>query len=78
MGIGEEDDQFQLLEDKIDELIKHITSLEQKNKSIIENIRIQEGKIAELREETKNFQADKEKASQKVKSLLEKIEKLDI
>ena len=78
MGIGEEDDQFQLLEDKIDELIKHITSLEQKNKSIIENIRIQEGKIAELREETRNFQADKEKASQKVKSLLEKIEKLDI
>jgi uncharacterized coiled-coil DUF342 family protein len=75
---GEEIDQFQLLEEKIDSLVKFIKSLKKEKESIGEKIHIQEEKISGLTEEVANLRAASDKAKQRIISLLEKIEQLGI
>ena len=78
MERGEEIDQFQLLEEKVDSLIQFITALKKEKESLVEKTQIQEGEIADLIGQMDHLKASRDKAKQRVVSLLEKIEQLDI
>jgi len=74
----EEMDQFQILEAKVDSLIKFANSLKKERESLLEKFHIQEGKIADLISELDNLKGSRDKAKQRVLSLLEKLEQIDI
>ncbi len=74
----EEMDQFQVLEAKVDSLIKFAHSLKKEKESLLEKLHIQEGKIADLISELETLKDSKDKAKQRVLSLLEKLEQIDI
>ena len=74
----EETDQFQVLEAKVDSLIKFASSLKQEKESLLEKLHIQEGKIADLISELDNLKGLRDKAKQRVLSLLDKLEQIDI
>ena len=78
MEKGEEVDQFKLLEEKIDALIKFISSLKKERESLIEKTHIQEEKITDLTGEIEHLKAAKDKAKQRIIFLLEKMDQLDI
>ncbi len=78
MNTGEDIDQFQLLEDKIDSLIELITTLRKEKESFAEKIQIQEKKLADLSEKFENLKIARDKAKQRIISLLEKVEQIDI
>ena len=76
MDSVEDTDQFQLLEEKIDGLIETVTALRRDKESFAQRFLIQETKLSELTEELEALKTIRDKARQKVVSLLEKIEKL--
>lgn len=78
MGKEQEIDQFQLLEDKVDSLIKLVKSFKDEKESLVEKIRIQDEKIANLTGELEELKTDRNMAKKRIISLLEKIEQLDI
>jgi chromosome segregation ATPase len=78
MNTGEDIDQFQLLEDKIDSLIELITTLRKEKESFAEKIQIQEKKLADLAEKFENLKTARDKAKQRIIFLLEKLEQIDI
>ena len=78
MNTGEDIDQFQLLEDKIDSLIELITTLRKEKESFAEKIQIQEKKLANLAEKFENLKTARDKARQRIIFLLEKLEQIDI
>ena len=69
-------DQFQLLEDKIDNLIEMIKSLKREKESFAEKFQIQEGKLADLTKEVEGLKSGRDKAKQRILSLLEKMEQI--
>lgn len=71
---GEEIDQFQLLEEKIDSLIGLVGSLKKDKEAFIEKLQLQEDKVADLTEQLRKSEAAKDMAKQRVSSLLDKIE----
>ncbi|MBL7204045.1 MAG: cell division protein ZapB [Desulfobacteraceae bacterium] len=70
-------DQFQLLEDKIDNLIEMIKSLKREKESFAEKFQIQEEKLADLTKEVEGLKSGRDKAKQRILSLLEKMEQID-
>lgn len=78
MDTGGEMDQFQLLEEKIDNLIEFITVLKREKESIAEKAQIQEEKISDLNKQLEGLKAGRDSARQKIVSLLEKIESVGI
>ena len=78
MDTGGEMDQFQLLEEKIDNLIEFITVLKREKESIAEKAQIQEEKIADLNKQLESLKAGRDSARQRIISLLEKIENIGI
>jgi chromosome segregation ATPase len=78
MSTGEEIEQFQLLEEKIDSLIALMTELKKENESFNEKFRIQEEKLADLTKQLENLRAVRDQAKQRIVSLLEKIEQVTI
>jgi uncharacterized coiled-coil DUF342 family protein len=78
MSKTEEMDQFQVLEAKVDSLIKFANSLKKERESMLEKLHIQEGKIADLTSELENLKGSRDKAKQRVLSLLEKLEQIEI
>jgi len=76
--MGEEIDQFQLLEKKVDSLIKLITSLKREKEPLVKKINIQEEKIADLTKEVEHLKGIRYKAKQSIVSLLEKIKQLEV
>lgn len=78
MEKGEEVDQFELLEEKLNGLIEYIDAFKKEKEGLTERIQIQEEKIADLVSEVEQLRAAKYHAKQKIVSLLEKIELLDI
>jgi uncharacterized coiled-coil DUF342 family protein len=78
MSKTEEMDQFQVLEAKVDSLIKFANSLKKEKESMLEKLHIQEGKIADLTSELENLKGSRDKAKQKILSLLEKLEQIEI
>jgi uncharacterized coiled-coil DUF342 family protein len=78
MGTAEDMDQFQLLEEKVDSLIQYIASLKKENESLAEKLHIQEEKLADLMHEVEQLKAARGKVKQRVVTLLERIEQVDI
>ena len=74
----EEMDQFQALEAKVDSLIKFTLSLKKEKESLLEKLQIQEGKIADLTNELETMKGSRDKAKQRVLSLLEKLEQIEV
>ena len=74
----EEMDQFQVLEAKVDSLIKFAHSLKKEKESLLEKLHIQEEKIANLTGELETLKGSRDKAKQRVLSLLEKLEQIEI
>jgi chromosome segregation ATPase len=71
-------DQFQVLEAKVDSLIKFTQSLKKEKESLLEKLHIQEEKIANLTGELETLKGSRDKAKQRVLSLLEKLEQIEI
>ena len=78
MHKGEENDQFQVLEEKVDSLIRMVTAVKRERESLLEKIHIQEEKIADLSSEAEALKAARDKAKQRILSLLEKIEQIEV
>jgi uncharacterized coiled-coil DUF342 family protein len=78
MGTAEDMDQFQLLEEKVDSLIKYIASLKKEKESLAEKLHIQEEKLTDLMHEVEELRAARGKVKQRVVNLLERIEQADI
>ena len=74
----EEMDQFQVLEAKVDSLIKFTHSLKKEKESLLEKLHIQEEKIANLTGELETLKGSRDKAKQRVLSLLEKLEQIEV
>jgi len=69
-------DQFQLLEDKIDNLIEMIKTLKSEKGSFAEKFEIQEEKLGNLTKEVEGLKSGRDKAKQRILSLLEKMEQI--
>jgi FtsZ-binding cell division protein ZapB len=69
-------DQFELLEDKIDNLIEMIKILKKEKESFAEKFQIQEEKLADLTKEVEGLKSGRDKAKQRILSLLEKMEQI--
>ena len=78
MNMGGDIDQFQLLEGKIDNLIELITSLKKENESLVEKTQIQDEKLTDLTGQLESLRAGRDKAKQRIISLLEKIEQVGV
>lgn len=78
MQKGEDIDQLQLLEEKLDSLIKLVGSLRREKESLSAEIHTQEQKIQNMNIEVENLRTAREKARLRVISLLEKIEQADL
>ncbi|MBW1782080.1 MAG: cell division protein ZapB [Deltaproteobacteria bacterium] len=73
----EETDQFQLLEEKVDNLIKTIKTLKKEKESFAEKFQIQEERLGDLAKEVESLKSARDKAKQRIVSLLEKMEQID-
>ena len=78
MERGVEVDQFQLLEEKVDSLIRLMGSYKKEKESLFEKINIQEEKIADLTGELNHLKAARDMAKKRIVSLLEKIEQIEM
>jgi len=78
MKTEEEMDSFQLLEEKIDSLIKFINTIKKEKESLMEKTNTQERKILDLSGEVEYLKTSRDQAKQRIEALLEKIEQLDI
>jgi uncharacterized coiled-coil DUF342 family protein len=78
MHSEEEIDQFQLLEQKIDSLIEVVKALKQEKAALAEKLQIQEEKLADLSEQLESLRAARDNARQRIVSLLEKIEQIEV
>ena len=78
MQKAEEKDQFEILETRVDSLIRFAGSLKKEKESLLEKVSIQEEKIADLSGEVESLKAARDKAKQRIISLLEKLDQINI
>lgn len=78
MEIAEEIDQFQILEGKIDTLIGKLDASNRERTSLREQVQIQEEKINDLNAQVEKLQAARDLAKQRIVSLLEKLEPIEL
>ena len=78
MTMGEEMDQFQLLEQKIDGLLELVGTLRKEKAALAEKAQIQEERLRDLAEEVESMKTARDKARQRILTLLDKIEKVEI
>ena len=78
MHKGDEKDQFEILEAKVDSLIRFADSLKKERESLLEKVQIQEEKIADLNGEVEKLKAARDKAKQRMVLLLEKLDQINI
>lgn len=71
-------DQFEVLEMKVDSLIRFTDTLKRERESLQEKVQIQEEKITDLNAELETLKAGRDKAKQRIVSLLEKLDQIDI
>ena len=71
-------DQFQLLEEKIDSLIALITDLRKEKELLAEQVQLQEKELADLTEQVSNLDTNRDRVKQRIGSLLEKINQIDV
>jgi len=75
---GDEVDQFELLEEKIESLIRYVGSVRKEKEELAEKIHSQEEKITALTSEVERLRLSKEKAKQRIVTLLEKMAPLGV
>ncbi len=73
----EEGDQFQILEEKVDQLIETLTSVKRERDSYKEKFDIQEEKIGDLSRQVETLKGGRDQAKQRIVTLLEKLENID-
>lgn len=78
MTMGEEMDQFQLLEQKIDGLLELVGTLRKEKAALAEKAQIQDERLRDLAEEVESMKTARDKARQRILTLLDKIEKVEI
>jgi len=78
MMMAEEMDQFQLLEQKIDGLLELVGSLRKEKAALAEKTQIQEERLRDVAEEVETLKTARDKARQRILTLLDKIEKVEI
>jgi chromosome segregation ATPase len=78
MEKGEELDQFQLLEEKLDNLIGYVDSLKKEKEALAEKVQINDNKIADLTGEIEILRSARDQAKQRIISLLEKIDQVNV
>lgn len=78
MERSEELDQFKVLEEKIDSLIRYVDSLKKEKEALVEKTHIQDEKISDLTSEIEALRSARDQAKQKIISLLEKIEQVSV
>lgn len=78
MQKAEERDQFDILESKVDSLIRFVGSLKKERESLLEKVSIQEEKMANLSAEVEHLKIARDKARQKIVFLLEKLDQINI
>ena len=71
-------DQFQLLEEKVERLIELVASSKKEKAALLEQTEMQQDKLTELTEQLETLKAAKDTAKQRVASLLEKIEQIEL
>ena len=71
-------DQFQLLEEKIDSLIALITDLKKEKELLAEQVQIQEMELTDLTAQVGNLNTSRDGVKQRIVSLLEKINQIDV
>jgi septal ring factor EnvC (AmiA/AmiB activator) len=76
-NIGEFE-QFQLLEQKIDSLLELVTTLKKEKAALAEQTHIQEEKLVDLSEQLSALKSGRDKARQRIVSLLERIEQAEV
>ncbi len=78
MEKGEELDQLQVLEEKLDTLIGYVQALKNEKDALTEKVHIQDGKLADLTDEIDTLRSARDQAKQRIITLLEKIEQIDV
>ncbi|MFO8091039.1 MAG: cell division protein ZapB [Desulfatiglandaceae bacterium] len=76
-NIGEFE-QFQLLEQKIDSLLELVSTLKKEKAALAEQTHIQEEKLVDLSEQLSALKAGRDKARQRIVSLLERMEQAEV
>ena len=76
-NIGELE-QFQLLEQKVDSLLSLVDSVKREKSALAEQVQIQQEKLVDLSEQVSALKAGRDKARQRVLSLLERIEQAEV
>jgi len=71
-------DHFGLLEEKVGSLIDRIASLKKEKESLEEILQVRDERIKEFSQEVEMLKAARDKARDRILSLLEKIGQLDI
>jgi hypothetical protein len=69
----DEIDQFQILEEKIESLIRYVASVRKEKEELAEKSRVQEGRIAALTSDVERLIKSRDKARERIVSLLEKL-----
>ena len=74
----EEMEYFDTLEEKVENIITQLISLRDERQSLKKKILEQERNLADLNAKLENFMQIKDKARQKIESILDRIEQLDV
>ena len=78
MGKGDEIDQFQILEAKVESLIKYVSSFQKEKEALVEKTHIMEKKVTDMGTELQRLRTARDHAKTRIITLLEKIEQLGV
>jgi len=78
MELTAETDYFKLLEDKIGELINKVQQMKDEKESFIRTIDDQKSRIDTLTDELSEMRENKNKARERITTIIEKIDKLAV
>ena len=78
MEKGEDIDQFQVLETKVESLIQYVGSLKNEKEALVEKVHNMEKKVSDLAAEIRQLHAARDQAKARIRKLLEKIEQLGV
>jgi hypothetical protein len=78
MNMFDDKDQFQLLEEKVEQLIGMVSDLKKEKEAIEEKSKIQEEKLMDISAQMERLKVGRDQAKQRIISLLEKIEQIGL
>ena len=76
--MGADIDQFDILEQKLDSLIGAMSALKKEKEALVEKTQIQEEKLADLGRQVEELKSGRDKAKQRIITLLEKLEQITV